>query len=77
MVGKAGSDSYGKAIIENLKANGVNTDYMETVTHKKRNGSYCARRRRQQHRRRKGANDDISPIMPKVRWKNFPSLISC
>ncbi len=35
MVGKAGNDSYGKAIIENLKANGVNTDCMETVTRKK------------------------------------------
>ncbi|MDQ0246465.1 ribokinase [Bacillus fengqiuensis] len=33
MIGCVGDDHYGKAILQNLKENGVHTDYVEPVTH--------------------------------------------
>jgi ribokinase len=35
MIGCVGDDAYGKEILDNLKANGVNTDYVKPVTQKK------------------------------------------
>ena len=33
MIGRVGDDDFGEIILENLKTNGVNTKYMEPVTH--------------------------------------------
>ncbi|MBT2572919.1 ribokinase [Bacillus sp. ISL-51] len=62
MVGKVGDDSYGKAIVDNLQANGVNTEYMETVTHKESGTAHIVLAEGDNSIVVvKGANDDISP----------------
>ncbi|WLR47374.1 ribokinase [Halobacillus litoralis] len=35
MIGRVGEDAYGEAILNNFKSNGVQTDYVEPVTHER------------------------------------------
>lgn len=62
MVGKVGDDHYGTAILDNLKANGVRTDYMEPVTHKESGTAHIVLAEGDNSIVVvKGANDDIIP----------------
>lgn len=62
MVGKVGDDHYGTAILNNLKANGVRTDYMEPVTHTESGTAHIVLAEGDNSIVVvKGANDDITP----------------
>ncbi|MGQ8965689.1 ribokinase [Bacillus subtilis] len=62
MVGKVGDDHYGTAILNNLKANGVCTDYMEPVTHTESGTAHIVLAEGDNSIVVvKGANDDITP----------------
>ncbi len=62
MVGKVGDDHYGTAILKNLKANGVCTDYIESVTHKESGTAHIVLAEGDNSIVViKGANDDITP----------------
>ncbi|MCP6684069.1 ribokinase [Bacillus nakamurai] len=75
MVGKVGDDSYGKAIVDNLQANGVNTEYMETVTYKESGTAHIVLAEGDNSIVViKGANDDISPDYAKKAIAELPSI---
>ncbi len=62
MIGKVGDDHYGTAIMNNLKANGVRTDYMEPVTHKESGTAHIVLAEGDNSIVVvKGANDEITP----------------
>ncbi|BDG81805.1 ribokinase [Bacillus subtilis] len=62
MIGKVGDDQYGTAIMNNLKANGVRTDYMEPVTHKESGTAHIVLAEGDNSIVVvKGANDEITP----------------
>ncbi|QNH40400.1 ribokinase [Bacillus sp. PAMC26543] len=62
MIGKVGNDHYGTAIMNNLKANGVRTDYMEPVTHKESGTAHIVLAEGDNSIVVvKGANDEITP----------------
>lgn len=62
MIGKVGDDHYGTAIMNNLKANGVHTDYMEPVTHKESGTAHIVLAEGDNSIVVvKGANDEITP----------------
>ncbi|MGM3042181.1 PfkB family carbohydrate kinase, partial [Bacillus cereus group sp. BC46] len=57
-----GDDHYGTAILNNLKANGVRTDYMEPVTHTESGTAHIVLAEGDNSIVVvKGANDDITP----------------
>ncbi|MCG8398670.1 ribokinase [Bacillus atrophaeus] len=62
MIGKVGDDHYGKAIIDNLKANGVSTEFMEPVTYKDSGTAHIVLAEGDNSIVVvKGANDEITP----------------